>query len=173
MGLLGGGVAGVSRAESMGTAFTYQGQLKENGRPTTGEYDFEFALYEEAEGGDPVVTAISVSDLAVTNGLFTVQPDFGVDVVTGDARYLEITFDDATLSPRQELTPTPHAIHADTAGSVPGGTTGSGTPNRIAMFTGTGASVADSVIYEAGGRIGIGAHPQSLLHLSCKPGLAR
>ncbi|MCH7704534.1 MAG: VCBS repeat-containing protein, partial [Planctomycetes bacterium] len=53
----------------------------------------------------------------VTDGRFTVALDFGADIFTGDARYLEIAVccpapceDFTTLSPRQELTPAPYAL---------------------------------------------------------------
>ena len=61
----------------------------------------------------------------VAAGLFTTDIDFGVDAFSGDARWLEI---DArcpagsgpyeTLSPRQELTPTPNALHASKAATA-------------------------------------------------------
>jgi hypothetical protein len=52
----------------------------------------------------------------VTNGLFTVQLDFGAGAFQGDARWLQIAVKCAgdasytTLSPRQPLTPAPYAL---------------------------------------------------------------
>ena len=53
----------------------------------------------------------------MVDGLFTVELDFGSDVFNGDARWLEIgvrpgdsSGSFTTLSPRQELTPTPYAL---------------------------------------------------------------
>ena len=40
----------LSTAEAQGTAFTYQGQLQNNGSPANGNYDFEFSLYTNAAG---------------------------------------------------------------------------------------------------------------------------
>ncbi|MHC4093379.1 MAG: hypothetical protein ACYSVY_24425, partial [Planctomycetota bacterium] len=148
-----------------GTAFSYQGQLKLGGVAVDDTADFEFTLWDDPNSTDPADLAagpLSAGSVQVVEGLFTVVLDFGEGVFTGDARWLEIAVrspagsgDFTTLSPRQELTPTPYAIHAGTAGSVAGGITGSGTANYIPKFTGT-STLANSVIYESGGNIGIG-----------------
>jgi hypothetical protein len=63
----------------------------------------------------------AADDVAVTDGLFTVNIDFGPAAIDGTARWLEITVrcpGDAmptTLTPRQELKPAPHAVHAENA----------------------------------------------------------
>lgn len=99
----------------MGTAFTYQGRLTDGGGPANGDYDFEFKLYDDMSF--QVGSTITVDDKQVANGLFAVELDFGGDIFTGDARLLEIgvrpgadTGAYTTLSPRQELTPSPYAL---------------------------------------------------------------
>jgi hypothetical protein len=101
----------------VGTAFTYQGRLTDNGNPANGEYDFEFKLFDDAstQVGGP----ITVEDKTVTDGLFTVELDFGNAAFHGESRYLEIgvrpgdsSGDFTPLSPRQELTAVPYALHA-------------------------------------------------------------
>lgn len=48
-----------------------------------------------------------------------------------------------------------------------GGTiTGSGTPGKLAKFTGTGTSIGDSVVTELAGKIGINCAPGTLLSVS-------
>jgi hypothetical protein len=95
---------------------TYQGFLTEDGQPADGEYDFSFTLFPTLTGGAPITTTIQVSDVTVTDGVFTVALDFGADVFTGEPRYLEILVRPGTggnftqLAPRQQLTPAPSAL---------------------------------------------------------------
>ncbi|MBU0641375.1 MAG: tail fiber domain-containing protein [Planctomycetes bacterium] len=112
------GVTGVSWGDAVGTAFTYQGQLKEGGSPANGTYDFRFALYDDPDFGSQVNGIVDVADKQVSNGLFTVQLDFG-DVYNGTALWLWVLVrpGDSTgaytqLWPRQPLTATPYALYA-------------------------------------------------------------
>ncbi|MCI0476507.1 MAG: hypothetical protein L0Y55_09690, partial [Anaerolineales bacterium] len=122
-----------------GTAFTYQGQLKDNGAPANGAYDFQFALFDTASSGAQVGSTIAVNDLTVTTGLFTTQLDFGANAFTGDARFLEIAVRPGasvgaftTLTPRQALTPAPYAL------ALPGLYTqqNAASPNLIGGYSG-------------------------------------
>ena len=117
-------MAFVGRAGAVGTAFTYQGRLVDANSPAEGLYDFQFKLYRSTSqvGGD-----INQSDVDVVDSYFTVELDFGVNAFIGVKRWLEIGIrpgeledpnDYTTLSPRQELTPTPHALYAAAAGSL-------------------------------------------------------
>lgn len=107
---------------SMGTAFTYQGQLRYGGAPLNDTADFEFTLWDDPNSADPndqVGSTVAASNVSVVRGLFTAQLDFGGNIFTGDARWLEIAVRSpaggggfTTLSPRQELTPVPYALYA-------------------------------------------------------------
>ncbi|MFH1746062.1 MAG: hypothetical protein ABIG44_03345 [Planctomycetota bacterium] len=103
----------------MGTAFTYQGQLKDGGIPADEDYDFLFRLFEAKTGGAQVGDDVQIEDWPVPDGLFTVQLDFGAGIFTGDALWLEVgvrlgeSGDPHTvLSPRQPLNATPYALYA-------------------------------------------------------------
>ncbi|HEY67233.1 MAG TPA: hypothetical protein G4N97_03055, partial [Thermoflexia bacterium] len=102
--------------DTVGTAFTYQGRLTDGGSPANGHYDFKFQLYDAASDGNPVGSTVAQEDVAVSEGLFTVQLDFGTDAFTGEARWLEIGVRPGSggtytiLSPRQPLTPAPYAL---------------------------------------------------------------
>lgn len=110
-------------AAPLGTAFTYQGQLADGGRPANGLYDFQFALHDAATGGN-LFAHTELDEVVVTNGLFTVQLDFGATAFTGAARWLGITVGATTngvpvaLLPRQPLTPAPYALFAGTASTA-------------------------------------------------------
>jgi hypothetical protein len=106
------------------TAFTYQGQLHDNGTNANGTYTMIFALYNSANGGSEIGSAITNSPMLV-NGLFTVNLDFGAGAFNGSARYLDITITNAgvtqTLSPRVQVLADPYAQFATTASNVVNG----------------------------------------------------
>ena len=117
---------GVSIAAALGTAFTYQGHLYDNNSAANHLYDFQFKLYDSNSGGSQIGADVNVPDIDVIDGYFTVELDFG-NVFDANARWLEIgvirhsveydPFLYTTLSPRQEITPTPFALYARTAGA--------------------------------------------------------
>lgn len=167
------GIAAAVWADPVGTAFTYQGQLKENGLPVTDYGDFRFTLYDcetpPTQVG-PTLTFDGIDGnpgpIAMENGLFTVRLDFGTDIFTGEKRCLEIEVrrpsgagEYTTLTPPQELTPSPQALYAETAGTTVGGVTGSGTNYRVARFTGT-STIGNSELYQnSHGNIGVCGAP--------------
>ena len=109
-------------AEPVGTAFTYQGRLLDNGTTADGKYDFQFALYDADTLGTQVGSNVDKEDVQVTDGYFTVEIDFGSSVFTDQVRWLQIAVrpwdssdDHAILTPRQKITPTPYAIYAEKA----------------------------------------------------------
>ncbi len=111
-----------SSALAQGTSFTYQGKLSDGGTPATGNYDLQFKLFDTATIGigSQQGATVTVSTVAVTAGIFSVQLDFGAcaSCFNGSPRFLEIavkptsggTF--TTLSPRQPITSTPYAIRS-------------------------------------------------------------
>jgi hypothetical protein len=123
-----------------GTAFTYQGQLKNGGVAVNGTCDIIFALYDAPTAGNQIGYAVgSPNPVPVTNGLFTVQIDFGSGVIKGDAAWLLPTVRCpagsggwSMLDPRQPLTPAPMAL------ALPGLYTKqtAGTPNIIGGYSG-------------------------------------
>lgn len=107
-------------ASALGTAFTYQGRLTQNGVPMSGSYDFEFRLFDAPASGNQVPNGTTVVALTrtVTYGVFTADLDFGALAFDGNARWLDIQARPAasgafvTLSPRQPLTAAPYALFA-------------------------------------------------------------
>ena len=110
---------------AQGTMFTYQGRLLDGANPATGKYDLRFNVYDAASAGSLIAGPVTNTAVPVTNGLFVATIDFGAGVFTGPARWLEIgvrsntvpvTF--APLGSRQQLTPAPYAIMANSASNV-------------------------------------------------------
>ncbi|MCC7354462.1 MAG: hypothetical protein IT330_11995, partial [Anaerolineae bacterium] len=143
---------------ALGTAFTYQGLLRQGGNPVNTTCDFQFSLYNAFAVGTRVGSTQTRSAIGVTDGRFVVQLSFGEGAFNGEARWLQIavrcpagsgTY--TTLSPRQELTPAPHAL------ALPGLWTRQNiiSTNIIGGYHGNGvtAGVAGATI-AGGGRLG-------------------
>lgn len=64
-----------SAAMAVSTTITYQGYLEDGGTPANGAYDFQFTL--KNTGGSPVFPTITLEDVVVTKGVFTVPLDLG------------------------------------------------------------------------------------------------
>ncbi len=103
---------------SISTAFTYQGQLKDSGGPVSGVYDLQFIL-RSAQTGEQKLGLVEIKDLNLTNGMFSVQIDFGNAVLGAKESWLEIGVRPSAstdlyrvLAPRQKLRSTPYAIFA-------------------------------------------------------------
>jgi hypothetical protein len=109
----------VGKAAPMGTGFTYQGRLMDANIPADGLHDFQFKLFDDPYKGTQLGTTIDVNHIDVIDGYFTVEVDFGNKVFNGDASWLEIGVRPGysmgrftVLSPRQQVSPSPYAIHA-------------------------------------------------------------
>jgi hypothetical protein len=103
-------------ADPLGTAFTYQGELRDAGGPVDGQdCDFEFSLWDALSNGTQMGLVLNAT-IYLEAGRFTVPLDFGEDVFAGEARWLEIAVCCPSpcavvmLSPRQEVTPAPNAM---------------------------------------------------------------
>src|SRR5262245_42133989 len=88
--LLSVGLAGAAAAQTVTSAFTYQGQLSDTNGPIDGTADLIVTLFNAPSGGLAVGTANNLNNVAVVDGLFTAALDFGVYSVAADTRWLEI-----------------------------------------------------------------------------------
>jgi hypothetical protein len=146
-----------------------------NGSAANGSYDMQFELFDDPIAGAQQGSTVCSDNVPVTNGLFTIQIDFGVSVFNGADRWLQIGVRaDSTvgncgsgaytnLSPRQPLTASPYAIQTrgifvDPALNVGLGTTNPGAKldvNGTAQVTGlnltTGAAVGRVLTSDASG----------------------
>lgn len=110
-------LAGAAAAAPVGTAFTYQGFLNDNGANPTGPYDLRFSLWDAATGGTQWGGYVLLDDHPITQGVFNAEVDFGIlAFYFADARWLQVEVRAGastgayTALPRQRLSPTPHAI---------------------------------------------------------------
>ena len=167
-GLVAGSYSTVRAAVPLTNSVTYQGQLKDNGVPVDGVYDFEFELFDALMGGASASAVVSKPNVTVANGLFTVDLDFGATAFAGQARWLEIKAKaDAVgvfspLSPRQPLNAAPYALYALNAPSAGGGSLdaaydfgGAGVGRTITADTGA-VNIAGSGGLTVSGDVGFG-----------------
>jgi hypothetical protein len=114
---------GLGTAAPVGSSFTYQGRLTDNGNPATGLYDLQAVLFDGPAAGTPLGTN-TLSSLSASNGLYLAALDFGSAAFNGDARWLELSVRTngasawTLLSPRQPLTAVPYALRAAAAGAL-------------------------------------------------------
>jgi hypothetical protein len=106
---------------SVNDDFTYQGELKLNDGLAHGSFDFRFILNSKEDGTGDTVADVIVEGVDVNNGIFTttISPDNGGNVFTGNQVWMQINVRDGAsigafeaLSPRQLITSSPYATHA-------------------------------------------------------------
>ena len=144
-------------AYAQGTAFTYQGRLNNGANLAGGSYDLTFTLFATNASGVAIAGPVTNSATAISNGLFTTMIDFGSGVWNGETNWLEIGVETngaspfTTLAPRQQLTPTPYAIYAE---SVPA----SGISGTLldAQLLHSAVTVNPGPGLSGGGRVGLG-----------------
>jgi hypothetical protein len=96
--------------------WTYQGRLTSSGSPASGAHDLRFTLYANSTGTTQVGTPLTLTDVQVQEGLFTVKLDFGQQFA-GSKRWLKVEVRPAgtgtyTALPLQEITSSPQSLFA-------------------------------------------------------------
>lgn len=113
----------VRAAVPQGTAFSYQGVLRQDGMPLDGDVDLEIALFDAVTGGVQVgptlrFTAATGNPATVINGVFNLVLDFGATAFNGptaDQRFLAIAVNGVALAPRTPIQNSPYALQSRTA----------------------------------------------------------
>jgi|GEM_PF-3558000 len=139
-------LAGTVHAAPPSTAFTYQGELKENGQPVTASLPITFRLFSAPTNGVQLAE-VSKANVQITNGRFAEPLSFPVNTMNGSqALWLEVVVNGNTLSQRQQITGAAYSlatrgITVDASSNVGIGTTA---PTRKLSVNG-GMDVYDSV----------------------------
>jgi len=110
------------------TTFTYQGHLVDNDTPADGLYEFEVRLLDNLS----IQIGLTQTPLAtVTEGVFTMDLDFGPATFDGNQRFIEISVRSVagggaytTLTPNHPITSTPIAQFALEGNEGPAGPQG-------------------------------------------------
>ena len=99
----------VSIAATLGSKFSYQGVLKENGSPATGSRNMTFRLYSDDTCSTQVGSDIVKSGVKVTDGLFSVELDVTHSDFNGQGLWLEVEVGGTKIG-CQEILPVPYAL---------------------------------------------------------------
>jgi hypothetical protein len=126
----------------VGESFTFQGRLHESGLPVNGTYDFLFRLKDTGEGS--IYSTSTQNDITVSDGLFTVELDYG-SIFESGMQYellIEVKADaDSTYTDMgsMDITSIPYANHAKAADKLNYGGT-------VANPVITGGSINNTII---------------------------
>jgi hypothetical protein len=140
-------------------AFTYQGKLSDGSLSASGTYQMQFALFDAATGGAQIGSIVTENSVTVSNGIFSVQLDFGANAFPGADRWLEISVKKpaeatyTTLAPRQKLDSVPYAVRAQKATTADTSTEATTAVNLTGTLSGdvTGTQTA-TVVESVGGQ---------------------
>src|SRR5207237_6521003 len=187
---------GIYSVHSQGTAFSYQGRLNNAGSPSSGFYDLLFTLYDAGSASNSLTGPV-INTTIVSNGLFSLNLDFGASSFNGSPRWLDIAVRTngsggfSTLTPRQPLLATPYSIFAGTAANITSGSvvkslnnlkdniTLVAGPNVTLSTNGNTLTIAGNgiggswslngaSIYYNSGNVGLGTStPQGLVDVNC------
>lgn len=136
----------------VGTAFTYQGQLKEADLPANGSYDLSFSLWDATTGGTQCGSAVARPGVQVADGLFTVELDFGANCfATNEARWVEVRVNGTVLIPRQRLSATPFSLATRGLNVTDTGNVGIGISNPVTKLNVSAVALPQSTGTSVGG----------------------
>src|SRR5215471_13155654 len=110
------------------TSFTYQGKLTDSGALINALYDFVLTLWDAPTNGNQLGNGLSIQNVPVVDGIFTLTIDFGAGAFNGANRFLEISVKPSSntlglptlLSPRQQILSTPYAVKSVSATTADG-----------------------------------------------------
>lgn len=124
------------------SAFTYQGRLDVAGQAYTGNARMMFTLWSTPQGDVMLADPITIPDVAVQDGIFTVNLDFGVEPLQRES-HLQIGVSTSPqgillpIFPRQPMSGAPIATYARHAA---GWTTGTGSAQTFSLIENQGGS---------------------------------
>ncbi|MEP6703862.1 MAG: hypothetical protein ABJB34_03570 [Acidobacteriota bacterium] len=112
-------------ALAQSTAFTFQGRLNDGTAGAAGNVQLEVRLYDSLAGGGQIGSTVNIPNVALVNGVFSTELDFGGTAFDGSPRFLEISVRPAgssnpytVLGPRQHLSSVPYSIKSGTSTSA-------------------------------------------------------
>src|SRR5262245_22368984 len=72
-----------AHADPLGTSITYQGRLAYGVTAANGTYSLRFSVFDAASSGSQIGPTLTVTNIAISNGFFSAELDFGSGVFSG------------------------------------------------------------------------------------------
>ncbi len=101
---------GAAMVVGQDTAFTYQGELRDNGSPANGLFNMAFSLWDASFNGNQIDATFVQNGVEVVEGKFTVPVDFGANAFDNSGRWLEVTVNGFALDPRTKISRSPYSL---------------------------------------------------------------
>jgi hypothetical protein len=149
----------VQESVQSGTEFSYQGVLKKDGTPFTGAADLRFSLWNDATStlpGTQYGGSIVRPGVPVSNGVFTVQLDFGSSVFSEKRRFLQVEsmvapeVDFTAILPRTPVTGVPFAGTTPLAKAANQLDAPDGSPTKVVEVDNSGFAKVNSSLQVSG-----------------------
>lgn len=136
------------------STITYQGRLNAGGNLANGSYDLQFQGYDAEIAGTAQGPLLTLDNVPVTNGIFTVQLKLMTALQQNTKfRFLQIGVRPAAapdtdpftiLSPRQPITSVPYAVNATYAANATSAVTATNATNATTATNATNATTASN-----------------------------
>ena len=101
--------AEVSISAVVGSKISYQGVLKENGNPVTGNRDMVFRFYDNSSCSGSPLQSVTRNNVPVDNGLFSVDLSVSQSHFNGQGVWLRVRVEGTNLG-CEEILPVPYAL---------------------------------------------------------------
>jgi len=101
--------AEVSLSAVVGSKISYQGVLKENGNPVTGNRDMVFRFYDNSSCSGSPLQSVTKHNVPVDNGLFSVDLSVSQSHFNGQGVWLRVQVEGTNLG-CEEILPVPYAL---------------------------------------------------------------
>jgi hypothetical protein len=153
-------VSGLS-ARANDVRISYQGVLKRNNSAVSGNYDFEFTLFDDDLTGNSL-GAFATNNVAVAAGAFRTELVFPDSPFLGQPLWLQIAVRPGgsavaftTLTPRQELTMSPGAVYSLKSGNAATADIASTVANGAVGLQSIGPDLRTNLVLRSGPESGL------------------
>ncbi|HYF05400.1 MAG TPA: hypothetical protein VEA59_04475 [Patescibacteria group bacterium] len=100
-------------ADGVSYKFSFSAYITNSGTPVTGTHNVTYAIYDSLTGGTLKYSQATTGVVFNAGFLTAIIGPVPPDLFNDNSRYLELTIDTVTLSPRLEIAASPYALNVD------------------------------------------------------------